>query len=171
MNEEMTMIGVPRFFQGLMLLVLGATALTVGAQNYPVKPIRMIIPYSIGGATDTVSRIIALKLPEVLGQQVVVDNRTGAGGLIGTEIAAKAPADGYTLLAAGSALVIVPHLYRKVPYDIFKDFAPIMQFGSQPYALTIHPSLGVNSVTELIQLAKKRQGGIDYASSDRKSVV
>jgi tripartite-type tricarboxylate transporter receptor subunit TctC len=112
-----------------------------------------------------VSRIIALKLPDALGQQVVVDNRTGAGSLIGTEIAAKAPADGYTLLASGTPLVIVPHLYRKVPYDIFKDFAPIMQFGSQPYALTIHPSLGVASVKELIELAKKQPGKIDYASS------
>ena len=140
-------------------------ATMVGAQSYPARPIRMIIPYSIGGATDTVSRIIALKLPEALGQQVVVDNRTGAGSLIGTEMAAKAPADGYTLMASGSPLVIVPHLYKKVPYDVFKDFAPIMQFGSQPYVLTIHPSLGVTSVRELIELAKKQPGKIDYASS------
>ena len=134
-------------------------------QSYPTKPVRLIIPFGAGGATDVVTRIIALKLPDVLGQQVVIDNRTGAGGLIGTELAAKAPADGYTLIATGTPHVIVPNLYKKLPYDPLKDFAPIMQFGSQPYALTIHPSLGVNSVAQLIELAKKQPGAIDYASS------
>jgi tripartite-type tricarboxylate transporter receptor subunit TctC len=135
------------------------------AQNYPTKPVRLIIPYSAGGATDVVVRIVATRLPELLGQQVVIDNRVGAGSLIGTEIAAKAAADGYTLLGAGTPHVIVPNLYRKVPYDALKDFAPIMQIGSQPYALTVHPSLGVNSVSELIALAKKQPGKINYASS------
>ena len=134
-------------------------------QSYPTKPVRLIIPFGAGGATDVVARIIVNKLPDVLGQQVVGDNRTGAGGLIGTELAAKAPADGYTLIATGTPHVIVPNLYKKLPYDPLKDFAPIMQFGSQPYALTIHPSLGVNSVAQLIELAKKKPGAIDYASS------
>lgn len=132
---------------------------------YPEKPIRMIIPYSPGGATDVVIRIWAERLPELIGVQVVIDNRPGAGSLIGTEIAAKSSADGYTLLGSGSPLVIVPHLYKKVPYDPLKDFAPIMQVGSQPYALTVHPSLGVKSVRELIDLAKKQPGKINYASS------
>jgi len=135
------------------------------AQAWPEKPVRLIIPFGAGGATDVVTRIIAIKLPDVLGQQVVVDNRTGAGGLIGTELAAKAPADGYTLISTGTPHVIVPNLYKKLPYDPLKDFAPIMQFGAQPYALTIHPSLGVNSVGQLIELAKRQPGRIDYASS------
>jgi tripartite-type tricarboxylate transporter receptor subunit TctC len=135
------------------------------AQPYPNKPVRMIIPFSAGGATDVVIRIVANKLPEVLGQQVVIDNRTGAGGLIGTDIAAKSNADGYTLLATGTPHVIIPNLYKKVPFDPLKDFAPIMQVGSQPYGLTVHPSLGVNSVTDLIALAKKQPGKINYASS------
>jgi len=137
-----------------------------GAQaSYPDRPIRLIVPYSAGGATDVVTRIIAGKLPEVLGQQVVIDNRAGAGSLIGTEIAARAPADGYTLFSAGTPHVIVPHLYQKVAYDPLADFVPIMQFGSQPYVLTIHPSLGVKTVAELIDLAKKQPGKINYASS------
>ncbi len=146
-----------------------AAALLVTATSvlaaYPEKPIRMIIPYSPGGATDIVIRMWAEKLPELIGQQVVIDNRPGAGSLIGTEIAAKSPADGYTLLGSGTPLVIVPHLYKKVPYDPLKDFAPIMQVGSQPYALTVHPSLGVKTVPELIALAKKEPGKINYASS------
>jgi len=143
------------------LLVAATSALAA----YPDKPIRMIIPYSPGGATDVVIRIWAERLPEQIGAQVVVDNRPGAGSLIGTEIAANSPADGYTLLGSGTPLVIVPHLYKKLPYDPLKDFTPIMQVGSQPYALTIHPSLGVKSVPELIDLAKKQPGKINYASS------
>jgi tripartite-type tricarboxylate transporter receptor subunit TctC len=125
----------------------------------------MIVPYSAGGATDVVTRIVALKLPELLGQQVVVDNRPGAGSLIGTDIAAKAQPDGYTLLSVGSPHVILPHLHKKLPYDALKDFTPIMQFGDQPYALTVHPSLGVSSAKELIALAQKQPGRINYASS------
>lgn len=135
------------------------------AQPYPSRPVRMIVPYSAGGATDIVARIVALKLPELLGQQVVIDNRPGAGSLIGTDIAAKALPDGYTLLAVGSPHVILPHLHKKLPYDALKDFTPIMQFGDQPYALTVHPSLGVSSVKELIALAQKQPGKINYASS------
>ncbi len=135
------------------------------AESYPSKPVRLIVPYSAGGATDVVTRIWAQKLPELIGQQVVIDNRTGAGGLIGTEIAAKSTPDGYTLMGSGTPLVIVPHLYRKTPYDPIKDFEPVMQYGSQPYALTVHPSLGVSTVRELIDLAKKQPGKINYASS------
>ena len=122
------------------------TPLAAAAEGYPDRPVRLIIPYSAGGATDVVTRIWAQKLPELIGQQVVIDNRTGAGGLIGTEIAAKSTPDGYTLMGSGTPLVIVPHLYRKTPYDPIRDFEPIMQYGSQPYALTVHPSLGVSTV-------------------------
>lgn len=135
------------------------------AQPYPSKPVRMIIPFGAGGATDVVVRIVASKLPEVLGQQVVIDNRTGAGSLIGTEIAAKSNPDGYTVLATGTPHAIVPNLYKKVQYDVQKDFAPIMQIGSQPYGLTVHPSLPVKSVGELIALAQKEPGKHNYASS------
>ncbi|OGA48795.1 MAG: hypothetical protein A3G24_19715 [Betaproteobacteria bacterium RIFCSPLOWO2_12_FULL_62_13] len=150
-------------FWSFVLLVAIASA--AFAQSYPTKPIRMIIPFSAGGATDVVIRIVVAKLPDALGEQVVIDNRTGAGGLIGTEIAAKSNPDGYTLLATGTPHVIIPNLYKKVPFDPLKDFAPIMQVGSQPYGLTVHPSLGVKSVKELIDLAKKNPGKINYASS------
>lgn len=151
---------------GLILAVcLSGLAGAALGQAYPSKPIRMIIPFSSGGATDVVIRIIATRLPDVLGQQVVIDNRTGAGGLIGTEIAAKSTPDGYTLLGTGTPHVIVPHLYKKVAFDPLKDFTPIMQVGSQPYGLTVHPSLGVKSVKELIDLAKKNPGKLNYASS------
>ena len=142
-----------------------AMSLPAGGQEYPSKPIRMIIPFSAGGATDVVIRIVANRLPDLLGQQVVIDNRTGAGGLIGTDIAAKSTADGYTILATGTPHVIVPNLYKKVPFDPLKDFAPIMEFATQPYGLTVHPSLGVSSVKELIALAQKQPGKIFYASS------
>jgi tripartite-type tricarboxylate transporter receptor subunit TctC len=150
---------------GALILFAVALPTLAQAQQYPSRPVRMIVPYSAGGATDIVMRIVAAKLPELLGQQVVVDNRPGAGGLIGTDIAAKSSPDGYTLLAASTPHVILPHLHKKIPFDALKDFAPIMQFGDQPYALTVHPSLGVNSVKELITLAQKEPGKINYASS------
>ncbi len=144
-------------------ILAGASALA--AEAYPTRPVRMIIPFGAGGSTDVLIRIVATRLPETLGQQVVIDNRTGAGGLIGTEIAAQAAADGYTLLATGSPHAIFPHLYKKMPFDPLNAFAPIMQIASQPYGLVVHPSLGVKSVKELIDLAKKNPGKIDYASS------
>jgi tripartite-type tricarboxylate transporter receptor subunit TctC len=149
-------------------LIAGSCVFAAGAafaQPYPNKPVRMILPFGAGGAADVVVRIVASKLPEMLNQQVVIDNRTGAGGLIGTEIAVNAPADGYTLLATGTPHVIFPNLYKKVSYDTVNDFAPIMQIASQPYGLTVHPSLGVHSVKELIALAQKQPGKINYASS------
>jgi tripartite-type tricarboxylate transporter receptor subunit TctC len=149
--------------------VLAIACLIAGAahsaQGYPERPVRMIVPYSAGGATDIVMRIVAQKLPEFLGQQVVVDNRPGAGGLIGTDTVAKSAPDGYTLLAASTPHVILPHLHKKIPFDALQDFAPVMQFGDQPYALTVHPSLGVSTVKELIALAQKQPGKINYASS------
>jgi tripartite-type tricarboxylate transporter receptor subunit TctC len=143
------------------------TAVSSGwtAESYPSRPIRMIIPFGAGGSTDVLVRIVATKMPESLGQQVVIDNRTGAGGLIGTDLAAKANPDGYTLLGTGSPHVIVPNLYKKVPFDVLKDFAPIMQIASQPYGLAVHPSLPVKSVKELIVLAQKEPGKHNYASS------
>jgi tripartite-type tricarboxylate transporter receptor subunit TctC len=145
--------------------VLFAAAPAAQSQVYPNKPIRMIIPFGAGGATDVVIRIIATKLPDALGQQVVIDNRVGAGSLIGTEIASKSNPDGYTVLATGTPHAIVPNLYKRVPYNVQKDFEPVMQIGSQPYGLTVHPTLPVKSVGELIALAKKEPGKHNYASS------
>jgi tripartite-type tricarboxylate transporter receptor subunit TctC len=159
------MTGWYRIARVFRITVLAAISLPLHAQSYPVKPVRLIIPFAAGGATDTVVRIVATRLPETLGQQVVVDNRTGAGGLIGTEIAAHASPDGYTFLATGTPHVIVPHLYKKAAYDPVKDFEPIMEIGTQPYALTVHPSLGVSSVKDLIALAKQQPGKLNYASS------
>ncbi|MGH8641944.1 MAG: Bug family tripartite tricarboxylate transporter substrate binding protein [Burkholderiales bacterium] len=132
---------------------------------YPNRPIRMIIPFGAGGSTDVLVRIVANRMPEGLGQQVVIDNRTGAGGLIGTDLVAKANPDGYTLLGTGSPHSIFPNLYKNIPYDPLNDFAPIMQIASQPYGLTVHPSLPVKSVKDLIALAKKEPGKHNYASS------
>lgn len=157
-----------RSFLGSSLWIVGGALLAAGsvfAQAYPTKPIRMIIPFGAGGSTDVLVRIVAQKLPEVLGQQVVIDNRTGAGGLIGTELVAKANPDGYTLLGTGSPHAIFPNLYKKVPFQPLNDFAPIMQIAAQPYGLVVHPSLGVKSVKELIALAKKEPGKHNYASS------
>jgi len=149
----------------LLVVALQFAGAAQSAQGFPERPVRMIVPYSAGGATDIVMRIVAQRLPEVLGQQVVVDNRPGAGGLIGTDTVAKSSPDGYTLLATSTPHVILPHLHKKIPFDALQDFAPIMQFGDQPYALTVHPSLGVSSVKELIALAQKQPGIINYASS------
>src|SRR5688572_13319340 len=151
---------------GALIFAAGAAfTQTAAAQAYPQRPVRIIVPFGAGGANDVVVRIVANRLTDVLGQQVVVDNRTGAGGLIGTEIAAKAAPDGYTLLATATPHVIFPHLHRKMPFDTLKDFAPVMQIGGQPYAITVHPSLGVSSIKELIALAQKQPGQINYASS------
>jgi tripartite-type tricarboxylate transporter receptor subunit TctC len=154
---------------GVLLIAAGAAAAqtpaTRSGQAYPERPIRVIVPFGAGGANDAVVRIVANRLTDVIGQQVVVDNRTGAGGLIGTEIVAKAAPDGYTLLGTATPHVIFPHLHKKMPYDTLKDFAPIMQIGGQPYAITVHPSLGVTSIKELIALAQKQPGKINYASS------
>ena len=147
--------------------LLAAAISTSGwaAETYPNRPIRMIIPFGAGGSTDVLVRIVANRMPEGLGQQVVIDNRTGAGGLIGTDLVAKANPDGYTLLGTGSPHSIFPNLYKNIPYDPLNDFAPIMQIASQPYGLTVHPSLPVKTVKDLIALAKKEPGKHNYASS------
>jgi len=153
---------------GSLLGILAGTLIATGtalAQAYPTKPIRVIIPFGAGGSTDVLIRIVATKMPEGLGQQVVIDNRTGAGGMIGTDIVAKSNADGYTLLGTGSPHAIFPHLYKNVPFHALNDFTPIMQIASQPYGLVVHPSLPVRSTKDLIALAKKEPGKHNYASS------
>ncbi|MES2564463.1 MAG: tripartite tricarboxylate transporter substrate binding protein [Pseudomonadota bacterium] len=144
-------------------MLIGSIA-SVHAQSYPAKPVRFIVPFSPGSGSDTIARIIASGFPEALGQQVLVDNRAGAAGNIGAELAAKAPADGYTML-----LIILGHaanvaLYKNLPYDLVRDFAPVIQFASTPAILVVHPSLPAKSVSELVALARAKPGAINYAS-------
>ena len=119
------------------------------AQSYPAKPVRLVVPSSPGGGTDITGRILAQKLSELLHQQVLVDNRAGAGTRIGNDIVAKSPPDGYTLLMGLSTLAIIPAVYKSVSYDALKDFAPISQAVSVPNVLVVHPSLPARSVKEL----------------------
>lgn len=142
-----------------------STAQPVTDASYPNRPIRMIAPSSAGGPVDVMARVVAQGLGEVLGQQVVVDNRAGAAGLIGAEIVATGAPDGYTIMFGFSGpLVIVPHLGGKTPYDSLKDFAPVSLAIQGPYILLVHPSLPVNTVKDLIALAKQRAGKLNYAS-------
>lgn len=132
---------------------------------YPTKPIRWVMPYPVGGSIDLSGRVIAAQLSENLGQQVVIDNRTGAGGTLGTEIGARAAPDGYTVVMGGTGtLAISPGLGRKLGYDPLKDFAPITLLATTPYVLVVHPSVPVNSTRELIALGKSQPGKLNYAS-------
>ena len=140
------------------------------AQTYPARPIRVVLPYPPGGGLDTIARPLARDLTERLGQQVIVDNRGGASGNIGMELAAKSPPDGYTIVMALTAqLAVNPSLFRKLPYDPVKDFVPITLMANGPYLLVVHPSLPVKSVKEFIALARKHPGQIVYASSGNGS--
>jgi tripartite-type tricarboxylate transporter receptor subunit TctC len=144
---------------------IAQTAAPGSAQGYPAKPVRLIAASSPGSAVDIVARIIAQKLSEQLGQQVIVDNRAGAGGNLGAEVAAKAPPDGYTLFMGTPAHAINTGLYRKLDYDLVRDFAPISQVTSGQYAIVVHPSLPVKSVKDLIALARAKPGQLNYASA------
>ena len=144
------------------LLIAGPAA----AQNYPEKPVRMVVPFPAGGAADIVARQVAQGLSGVFGTQFVVDNRAGAGGVIGAENVARAPADGHVLLfASSSALSIGPHIASKVPYDVLRDFTPISLIGYAPNVLVVHPSVPARTVKELIAVAKARPGALNFASN------
>lgn len=147
------------------LLIFTAAAYAQPAANYPTRPVRMLVPFSPGGATDVPGRIVAQKLSERLGQQVVVDNRPGAGGIVATEVVATAQPDGYTILMTATPFAISPAIYKKLSYHPLRDFAPVMQFGSAPNTLVVHPTLGAKTVQDLIQLARAQPGKIDWASS------
>jgi tripartite-type tricarboxylate transporter receptor subunit TctC len=135
------------------------------AQTYPVKPIRLIVPLAPGGPSDILARTMAQKMGESMKQSIVVDNRTGAGGTIGTDIASKAPADGYNLLLiAVATYTINANLYKKLPFDPRKDLVPVSVLAAAPYVLTVHPSLPVKSMKELIAIAKTRSKDLNYAS-------
>lgn len=147
------------------LFFLAATAAgSATAQNFPAKPVRIISPYAPGGSTSTVARLVAEKMTEAWGQQVLVDNRPGAGTVIGTEAMVKAPADGHTLLMVTSTITINPSLV-KLPYDTLRDIAPIGTVTTAGFMMVVHPVLPVKTLREFIALAKSRPGQIDYASS------
>jgi tripartite-type tricarboxylate transporter receptor subunit TctC len=146
-------------------LTAAAAAAVFAQTGYPSKPVRMVVPSSAGGGTDIVARIMAPELSKRLGQQVVIDNRPGAGTMIGIEVAAKSPPDGYTLLMGLSTLAINSALYKKVPYDPQRDFAPITQAVSSASIIVVHPSVPVKTLKELIAFARARPGQINYASA------
>jgi tripartite-type tricarboxylate transporter receptor subunit TctC len=134
------------------------------AQAYPSRSIRLVVPYAPGSTTDTLGRVVGQKLTEALGQQVVIDNRAGAGGNIGTDIVAKATPDGHTLVVVPGSHAINPSLYRKLPFDAVKDFTPIALLGSAPLLIGAHPSLPAATMKDLLALAKAKPGSIRYAS-------
>ncbi|MBI2226269.1 MAG: tripartite tricarboxylate transporter substrate binding protein, partial [Betaproteobacteria bacterium] len=147
----------------LLCLAPGIGAL---AQSYPAKPIRIVVAFAPGGPSDFAARVISQRLPKLLGQQVVVDNRAGAGGLVGAEHVAKSQPDGYTLLIANVGMLSVArYLYSKLPYDPARDFAPITNLIGGPSWLIVHPSVPVHSAKELIALAKARPGQLTYGSA------
>jgi tripartite-type tricarboxylate transporter receptor subunit TctC len=149
----------------LLALVLLVAATQAFAQAYPTKPVKMIIPYPPGGGNDTLGRLFAAKLSDRLGQPVVVENRPGAGTLIGTEAAAKSPPDGYTILLSSIAThALSPNLYAKVPYDPVKDFAPVTLLGIAPTVLVARSDLPAKDLAEFVAAAKARPGGFTYAS-------
>ena len=154
-----------RILAAAILAALALVPTLAAAQAFPGKPIKIIVPYSPGGTTDLLARLVAQKMRERLGQPVVVDNKPGANGMIGSDMVAKAPPDGYTLgIASPGSHAANASLYKDISYDTVKDFTPITLGVSAPMLLVVHPSLGVNSVKELIAAAKAKPGEISYAS-------
>ena len=154
------------FTRYLLLLVAAALSLPAQAQTYPNRPIRFVVPFPPGGGTDTVARLIAQPLAERLKQQIIIDNRSGANAIIGTDIGAKAPPDGYTWVFCLPASVSVnPTLYRNLPYDPARDFSPVIQINTIALLLTVANALPAKNVAELVALAKAKPGSLNYASS------
>ncbi len=152
-------------FAFLLLLAHGINHAAF-AQDYPTKPVRMIVPFPAGGGVDMTARVIGARITEALGQQVIVDNRGGAAGSIGMELAAGSKPDGYTLITSSAGpLAINPGLYASVPYDSIKNFSPVALVATEDYALTVHPSVPARSVNEFIALAKAQPGKVVYGSS------
>jgi tripartite-type tricarboxylate transporter receptor subunit TctC len=160
-----------RIWCGLVTAAFTLTCAVAGAQvkDFPSKPVRIVVPVPPGGIIDTITRPLAQKMSSVMGQSVVLDNRGGAGTNIGTEIAARATGDGYTLLSQSLALVVNPSLYRKLPFDVEADSAPVSLVAGTPYALIVRNSVPAKSVKELIALAKSRPGILKYSSGGNGS--
>lgn len=140
-----------RIAAGMLTAAVLCTA-TAAAQEYPTRPVRMIVPFAAGGPTDVIARIVAQKLTEGMGQQVVVDNRAGAGGNIGMGVAAAAQPDGYTMIVVSSSFVVNPGLYKSIPYDPYKSFVPVSNMAASPNVFTVHPTIAAKSMKELLTL-------------------
>jgi tripartite-type tricarboxylate transporter receptor subunit TctC len=153
----------------LFLIIVTLCGNFAVAQTYPTKPIRLIVPYPPGGGTDFVARIVASRLPEMIGENVVVDNRPGASGLIGTELAARAPADGYTLLLVDSSLPINVTYYKNAKYDAIKDFDPITDVADTPYMLVVAPNGPYHNARDVINAAKAQPGKLNFGSGGNGS--
>ncbi|HTD91735.1 MAG TPA: tripartite tricarboxylate transporter substrate-binding protein, partial [Burkholderiales bacterium] len=158
-------------FAGLLMVALGMVAQSASSQTYPAKPIRIIVPLAAGGPGDVLARAMGQKLSEQVGQPVVIDNRPGANTNVGSEFVAKAPADGYTLLATANPFTTNPSLYPVLPYDPIRDFAPVTLIGLTPLLLVVHPSLPVKTVKDLIALAKSKPAQLNYGSAGNGSAL
>jgi len=151
---------------GVLSFAAFLTTVPSAAQAYPERPVRLVVPYPPGGSTDSVARTLAERLATIWGRAVVVENHAGAGGIIGTELVARATADGHTLLmGAAQTHALNPHLYARLPYDPFRDFAPVSLVATTPLVLVIHPGVDVSSVQGLIALARQRPGALSFAST------
>ncbi len=155
-----------------LLLTFVASGVQAQVDKYPTRPVRFVAPFVAGGPSDILSRMMAAKLGEALGQQFVVDNRGSAGGIVGFEIGAKAPPDGYTImLAANSGLTVNPHVYKKLPYDPERDYMPITQLTNGGNVMVVHPSVPAKSASEFIALAKSQPGKLNYATTGTGNVL
>lgn len=154
--------------QAKWMLMAGAllASSAAAAQNFPTKPVRIIVPFSAGGATDIVTRVVAQKLTDIWGQTIVVDNRAGAGGNIGADLAAKSPPDGYTIfMTSGSIVTANPHMYRKLSYDAAKDLVAVTNVASGPQAIVVNPSFAAKTVKDLIDMAKAKPESVTFGSA------
>jgi tripartite-type tricarboxylate transporter receptor subunit TctC len=159
------MIRMRNAVSAVLLALAAVLAPVAGAQQFPVKPVRMVMPFPPGGSLDVVARPLSIKMGELMGQQVIVDYRVGASGNIGTEHVARAPADGYTILIHTLPFVVNPSIYSKLPYDAVRDFAAVSLLAAAPFVLVVHPSVPAKSVKDLIALARTRPGQLNYASA------
>jgi tripartite-type tricarboxylate transporter receptor subunit TctC len=153
-----------RIARTTLTAALIALAAPSGAAEYPQKPIRLVLPFAPGGGTDVLARALSEKLSEAVGATVLIDNRPGAGGTLGTALVAKAPPDGYTFLFTSASYVFNPSLYKNLPYDPGRDLKAVTMFASEPHLLVVHPSLPVKTVRQLLALARKHPGGVHYSS-------
>jgi len=160
-----------RYLNEWTVVLLAALCLPAGAlaQTYPSKPVRVVVVFPPGGSIDITGRIVFARMPEMMGQPFVIENRGGAGGTIGSEIVAKSPADGYTIMLQSTTHIANAHLYRKLPYDVLRDFVGVTTLARQVGVLVVHPSMPAKSVRELVALAKQRPGEISYAASGNGS--
>lgn len=158
-----------RLSRSLLAAALALAAAPILAQSYPVKPVRVIVPFPPGAGADITTRLFAPRLSEALGQAVVVENRAGAAGNIGAEVVARAAPDGYTLLIAPASVAIGQTLYRKLPFDLVRDFQTVAMLASVPFVLVVHPSLPVMNVRDLVAFARARPGQVNYASTGNGS--